>query len=203
MNQLEKENFQRKYLYPLVEHGYFANIFSTNEGIVSVDCTVYFSDYDCETQSRDILRMDPTGPSMDDGKCVACNEAPSTSQQRIWTSHSIMCPGCRFWTKPYNLTAKNYRAKFKIISGKPAQHIRQAGMYQLLMPDHMHQCISDALATAYDEYFDDEEKAASQSSQFKTIQSAFQASEAAEEASFRTEQEEFAKINAELTSRLA
>jgi hypothetical protein len=183
-------NVQRNCLYPLVEHGYFANIFCSEKDIVCVDCTVYFSDYDYETDTRDMVRIDPAGPSTDNGKCVACNEG-SSSKERAWTAHSIMCPGCNLWTKPYTLTAKNYRANFKIIPGKPAEFICALGPNKQPMPDHMIQCISDALIN----HSEDQVKA-------QTTQSLLQAKEAAEEASMRREQEEFNELTRELSNHL-
>ena len=193
-------SFERKYLFPLVEHGYFANIFFNEKDTVCVDCTVYFSDHDSETQSSTVVRMDPAGPFLDEGKCVACNQAPTNGDTRAWTSRSIMCPACRFWTKPHTLTLKHYRANFKIIPNEPAEFVCAITKYWDPMSEHMIQCISEALTPAYAEYFDEEEKAAWFGQ--NTTQSLLQSQEAAQEASIRTEQAEFSRATSDLANYL-
>jgi len=195
-------SFEFKYLYPLVEHGYFASIFFAEGNTACIDCLTYFTDYDAETGSRHLLRLDPSDPAMQEGKCTACNETPykSNGELRSWTANSIICPTCRLWTKPYAMTEEHYRANFKIIPGKPAEFLCAIGPYKHSLSEHMIQCISEALIPAYAEYFDEEEKAAWFGQ--NTTQSLLQSQEAAQEASIRTEQEEFARATSDLAIHL-
>lgn len=195
-------SFEFKYLYPLVEHGYFASIFFTEDDTACIDCLTYFTDYDAETGSHNLLRLNPSDPSMHEGKCMACNETRynSKGEVRSWTANSIMCPTCMTWTKPYAMTQEHYRANFKIIPGMPAEFLCVIGPYNQSMPEHMIHCISEALTPAYAEYFEHDAQAQAQA---RTTQTLLQANEAAEEASIRTEQEEFANIMTHIASHLA
>jgi hypothetical protein len=152
-----KQAFEKKYLHPLAQEGYFVNIAAIEyPDILSINCDTYITDYDDETGFSSILRVNYDDPLVCEDKCVAC-DAPSTNENACeWVPKgSTMCPLCHTWTKPWSMRRRSFYGIFKVIPGQPAELIDirggRASEYQIKL-------ISKALRNAASEYFSKEEQ---------------------------------------------
>jgi hypothetical protein len=153
-----KATYEKKYLQPLAQEGYFVSILktATDTDTIFVDCITYTTDHDTETGSSSLLRINYDEPHRDCGKCVACNSMEVADDSIYeWARGSTMCPLCYTWTKPWTMKSQAYRGLFKIIPDMPAEFIPSANLSGMLpmTSQHLIFCISDALQNASSEYF--------------------------------------------------
>jgi hypothetical protein len=151
--------FEKIYLRPLAEEGYFASILCIspeNPSILIIDCATYTTDHDDETGFSSVLRVNYNDPHDVGGKCVACDTAVTDDTVYEWVRGSTLCPLCDTWTKPWTMQRRSYRGLFKILPGLPAQFVPSssivpAGMEEMTSAYQI-RLISEALTTAHSEF---------------------------------------------------
>ena len=108
LSNAQKQAFEKKYLRPLAQEGYFVNIAAIEyPDILSINCYTYITDYDEEVGYSSILRVNYNDPLVCEDKCVAC-DTPSTNENSCeWIPKgSTMCPLCHTLTKPWSMCGR-------------------------------------------------------------------------------------------------
>ena len=158
---ITKATFEKIYLRPLTEEGYFAKILCIspeNPSMLIIECATYTTDHDEETGFSSVLRVNYNDPHHVGGKCVACDTAVKDDTVYEWSRGSTLCPLCDTWTKPWTMQRRSYHGVFKILPGLPAQFVPSSSSsivpvgVEEMTSAYQIRLISEALTTAHSEF---------------------------------------------------
>ena len=147
---MDIRNYETYYTTSLRESGYFITLYTYPEDCmrVIVDCSIYITDIDSETNTINILEI---RGDRDTETCEACGSTGMTST-RILTNNTLPCPLCGNNMKPWSLIERKYLAVFKIgrVPGTPATlEASLSGTDLWPMPSKMAESIGQSLRSFY------------------------------------------------------